>query len=97
MQSWLRCSVGPGQFPDEFAVGGEKFDGRPFSLFAPRPTVQPPKQISSGEGLLRVRVFERKGDLVLVKLPGQTFENGYFITVRTHQLVDGAAIPEQPG
>jgi hypothetical protein len=90
MQAWLRCSVSPGQFPDEYAIGGEKFDGRPFSLFAPLDTVQLPVGVTSGEGLIRVTVSDRKGDLVLVRLPGQTFENGYFITVKADQLVNGA-------
>lgn len=88
MSSWLRCSVSPGQFPDEYAVGGAKFDGRPFSLFAPLSEVRPPAGADRGEGLIRVTVVKQDGDLVLVKLPQQTFENGYFITVKAGQLAN---------
>ncbi len=88
MQAWLRCRIGPGQFPDEFAVGGTKHDGRPFSLFAPQQTVQSLEGADRGEALVRVTVYEKKGNLVLVKLPQQTFENGYFITVRDDQLAN---------
>jgi hypothetical protein len=33
-----------------------------------------------------VQVVERKGDLALVKLPAQTFENGQYITVNVSEL-----------
>lgn len=87
--SWLRCRVGPGQFPDEYAVWGETFNGRPFSLFAPHNYVRPPLEAERGEGLLRVAIGERKGNLVLLRLPQPSFEGGsYYITVTADQLVD---------
>jgi hypothetical protein len=85
MEQWLVTTVGPGQFPAEYAVGGMQYNGKPFSLFAPAEAVQPP-QGGSGQGLLRVQVVERKGDLALVKLPAQTFENGQYITVNVSEL-----------
>jgi hypothetical protein len=33
-----------------------------------------------------VDILDRKGDLVLVRLPAQTFENGQYITVQAVQL-----------
>ncbi len=83
--NWLSCSVSPGQFPSEYAIAGVQHNGKPFSLFAPQETVSAP---SSGEGLglMRVEVVERRGDLVLVRLPAETFENGQYITVNAKAL-----------
>ena len=38
------------------------------------------------DGLFQVEVVDRKGDLALVRLPSETFENGYYITVKEMQL-----------
>lgn len=88
-EKWLTCSVSPGQFPTEYAVAGEQHDGKPFSLFAPREAVRPPEKGDEGPGLLRVNVVERKGDLALVRLPAQTFENGRHVTVKAAELQAG--------
>jgi hypothetical protein len=76
-------------FSHEIGIDGRQFDGSVFSLFAPKEAVdhgdQPLQE--AVEGLLRVQVLARKGDLVLVQLPGETFQNGYFITVKADQLV----------
>ena len=82
---WLSCSVGPGQFPSEYAVAGRQHDGKCFSLFAPRETVSLPTP-AAGEGLLRVQVVGRKDELVLVRLPAETLENGQYVTVAAGQL-----------
>jgi hypothetical protein len=84
-QKWLTCSISPGQFPSEYAVAGVQHNGKPFSLFAPRETVAPTAG-GEGPGLIRVEVLDKKGDLVLVRLPAQTFENGQYVTVTTADL-----------
>jgi hypothetical protein len=88
---WLRCRVSPGMFDHELGVQGEQFDGSAYGLFAPRGAVDHGDQpLTSGQtvpGLVRVDALDRKGDLVLVELPGQTFQNGSLITVTADQLV----------
>ena len=83
MQQWLTCSIGPGQFPTEYAVSGVQQNGKAFSLFAPRDSVSP---LSDEKGLVRVDVVDKRGDLVLVRLPAQTFENGQHVTVKASDL-----------
>jgi hypothetical protein len=82
---WLPCLVSPGQFPNEYAVSGTQHNGKGFSLFAPREAVVAPAA-GEGEGLLRVEVADRRGDLALVRLPAQTFENGQHVTVDARTL-----------
>jgi hypothetical protein len=82
---WLSCSVSPGQFPGEYAVAGVQHNGKPFSLFAPQEAVSAPPS-GEGTGLMHVEVVDRRGDLVLVRLPAQTFENGQYITVNAKAL-----------
>jgi hypothetical protein len=88
---WLRCRVSPGMFDHELGVQGEQFDGSAYGLFAPREAVDHGERpLTSGQtvpGLVQVEAIERKGDLVLVELPGQTFQNGSLITVTAGQLV----------
>src|SRR5207244_3643429 len=89
--AWLRCGVSPGMFDHELGVQGQQADGSEYSLFAPREAVDPGDQpVVSGRivpGFMRVRPIQRQGDHVLVELPGETFQNGYFITVKADQLV----------
>lgn len=85
----LRCSISPGQFTAEFAVGGTLHDGTGFSLFAEDADVEMPTAVSSGtpvSGWLRVDVLHEHGDLVLSRLPQLTLENGRVVTVRRDQL-----------
>ncbi len=82
---WLPCSVSPGQFPNEYAVSGTQFNGTGFSLFAPLETVVAPPS-GEGEALLKAEVVDRRGDLALVRLPAQTFENGQHVTVHVNTL-----------
>jgi hypothetical protein len=93
MANWLSCTITPGQFSSEYAVSGQHSDGTGFSLFVPHeyvecdpaPTAQQPVQ-----GWLRVEVWDQKGNLVVVRLPRSTLENGQFVTVTTSQLRAGA-------
>jgi hypothetical protein len=87
---WLPCSVSPGQFPSEYAVAGVQHNGKPFSLFAPRAMVLAPPS-EEGQGLVRVEVVGRRDDLVLVRLPAETFENGQYVTVTAGELQAGPA------
>jgi hypothetical protein len=89
MQYWIRCSISLGQFGDEYGVDGHEHDDTPFSLFAPRDTVKfevAPTRENSVPGVVLVEVIERKGNLVLVRLPRSTFQAGYFVTVKSDQL-----------
>jgi hypothetical protein len=88
---WLSCSISPGQFPTEYAVAGTQHNGEGFSLFAPREFIVPPKE-QEGLGLVRVDVIDQKGDLVLIRLPAQTFENGQYVTVKVSDLHDPLAV-----
>jgi hypothetical protein len=89
---WLHCSVSPGQFPDEYAVGGKQYNGKRFSLFAPRELVRL-ATAEEGKGLLQVEVVDRKDDLVLVRLPEESFENGQYVTVQEAQLQETPPAP----
>jgi|GEM_PF-1277200 len=90
-ETWLRCGVSPGMFDHELGVQGQQFDGSEFSLFAPKETVDHgDRELIRGQtvpGLVRVKPVERRDDQILVELPGETFQNGYFITVKADQLV----------
>jgi hypothetical protein len=78
-------------FDHEVGVQGQQADGSEYSLFAPREAVDHGTQpLISGQtvpGFLRVRPMARRDGHVLVQLPGETFQNGYFITVKADQLV----------
>src|SRR5882724_9521875 len=86
----LRCMVSPGMFDHELGVQGQQFDGTEYSLFAPKQAVDHGGlPLARGEivpGFVQVKIVGRRGDLVGVELPGETFQNGYFITVRADQL-----------
>src|SRR5260370_26647171 len=88
--TWLRCKVSPGMFDHEVGVQGQQADGSEYSLFAPGEAVDRADQsLTSGQvvpGYVQVQTIERRGDHVLVRLPGQTFQNGAFITVKADQL-----------
>ena len=86
MQHWLRSTISRGQFSGEFAVQGETVDGKGFSLFAEADDVkldQPLPATSSAkvDGWIRVDVVDQRDGLMLVKLPSQALERGYYITV----------------
>jgi hypothetical protein len=86
---WIPCSVGPGQFPTEFAVSGTQADGRGFSLFAPRESVFfVGGDQEEGDGFIRVDEVDRTNDLVVVRLPARTFESGQLVRVRESTLTE---------
>jgi hypothetical protein len=88
-ETWLRCLVSPGMFDNEIGVDGRQFDGSVFSFFGPDDAVEPEQELTSEKsvpGRVRVEIMSRKGNLVVVKLPRQTFQNGAFITVTADQL-----------
>jgi hypothetical protein len=89
MKDWLRCPVTPGQFSSEYAVVAEQFDGTEFSLFAPRTEVEcdtEPRFEQPADGWLRVEVWSRQGDLLMIKLPQMAIGRGQFIKVRSGQM-----------
>ena len=79
----------PGLFSGEVAVRGVAADGAEFSLFVPDDFVEHNVPTTGGDavdGWICVDVLAREGALLLVRLPGQTFENGQTITVRDSQI-----------
>jgi hypothetical protein len=89
MEALLRCQVSPGMFSGEVAVRGKTADGTEFSLFVPDEFIEHGVMaIANGpvDGWLCVEVLAREGALLLVRLPGQTFENGQTVTVRDSEI-----------
>jgi hypothetical protein len=88
--TWLRYRVSPGMFDHELGIQGQQLNGSEYSLFAPHGAVNYGDQrLTSGQvvpGFVRVKTIERRGDHVLVELPGQTFQDGSFITIPADQL-----------
>ena len=79
MEAFLRCQVSRGMFSGEVAVRGKTANGPEFSLFVPVELVEVDLSATATEaveGWLRVEVLAREGALILIRLPGQTFENG---------------------
>ncbi len=76
-------------FSGEVAVRGRSADGTEFSLFVSDYFVEFDQAIptdSSVDGWLCVEVLAYEGPLLLVRLPGQTFENGQTVTVRDTEV-----------
>jgi len=89
MEAFLRCKVSPGMFSGEVAVRGQTAAGVEFSLFVPDHLVEYDGIIlarNSTDGWLCVEELAREGGLILVRLPGQTFENGQTVTVRETEI-----------
>jgi hypothetical protein len=89
MENWLRCRVYPGQFSVEYAVVVRQSDGSDASLFVPQEFVEcspSPSFDRPTDGLLRVQLIERQGQLALVRLPRSTLEHGDYVTVQAAQL-----------
>jgi len=89
-QLWLRCVASKGQFSSELAILGQDYRGEEFSLFVERDFVEPEGDPDLGDvsARMRVKALDRAGDLVLVRLPGETFSNGYTVTVKQDQLTE---------
>ena len=88
METWLKCEVAPGQFTGEYAAIGHQFDGKQFSLFVPEEYVdfdELPAEGGRVPARLLVEVWQQ-GELIVIRLPRQTLENGQFVTVRADQL-----------
>ncbi len=95
MTYWLRCRIAHGMFDSEFAASGPLFDGKMFSLFVPKEQVlyeKEPMPRGHAVGWLPVEVWERKGDLVLVRLPQENLGGGYFVTVKADQVRSDAPL-----
>lgn len=89
MKKWLDCTISPGQFTGEFAVQGNLYDGKGFSLFADKEDLKfkgEPTFDNPVKGFISVVHFEKQGDLSLVALPRSTFENGQIITVKADMV-----------
>ena len=89
MEALLRCQVSRGMFSREVAVRGKTAYGTEFSLFVSEDFVEADLSAAADEavgGWLRVEVLAREGALTLVRLPGQTFENGQTVTVRDSEV-----------
>ena len=87
-QLWFRCTASKGQFSDEVAVFGKDYQGDEFSFFVNREFVETESEPDLDEVPARLRVMPlgREEHLVLIRLPGQTFGNGYTVTVRESDL-----------
>jgi hypothetical protein len=95
MESWLRCTLFPGQFSSELAVVVKSVHGREFSLFAAKTDLEydeNPTENHPVEGWVRVNVVQRERNLYLVRLPQTTLENGQYVTVAAGQL---RAVPDK--
>jgi hypothetical protein len=89
MGDYLRCKARAGQFSGELAIQGSTADGEEFSLFAPRGSVEYEGSLDGPEDIdawMRVTVLAEEGGLLLVSLPGESFENGRVITVDRTQV-----------
>jgi hypothetical protein len=89
MHYWLRCTLSPGQFSDEYAVYGHQHNGRDFSLFAPKELTEcayPPTEDEDVEGWLQVKLWEKNGEWAIVELPDEPFECHRWVTVSVQQL-----------
>ncbi len=80
--TWLRCTIGRGMFPNEFAITARTSEGTEISLFAPAKFVQPDR------GLLAVIVFTTQAGRSLITLPAEPLETpSKTITVPANQIV----------
>ena len=89
MDAFLRCRLSPGMFREEVAVCGKTAKGTEFSLFVPEEFIECDGTIDDSgpvDGWVRVEVLDRAGPLMLVRLPGQTFENGQTVTVQCSEV-----------
>src|SRR5438309_2067463 len=89
MRVKLRCRISAGQFSSEYAVVVRSHDGREFSLFAQTGDVTYSEQPTADrevDGWIKVELLQQDKNLVLVRLPQTTLENGQFLSVRADQL-----------
>ncbi len=89
MEAYFRCLLSRGLFSNEVAVRGKTASGTEFSLFVPKDFVdidESVPDVGAVEGWLRVEVLAREGALMLVRLPGEPFENSQNVTVRDSEV-----------
>ena len=91
MENWLRCKIRRGQFSGEYVVQGDTVDGQGFSLFAEPSDVRIDacREVGQDEttgGWIRVEVVDRQDGIVLVRLPSEALERGYFVSVRASDV-----------
>jgi hypothetical protein len=89
MDTLLRCQVSRGLFSGEVAIRGKCADGTDFSLFVPDEYVDCKSQDIGDrmvDGWVVVDVLQTKGPLLLLRLPGESFENGRTILVEDSQI-----------
>src|SRR5262245_34712368 len=86
---WLTCLASPGQFSDEVALRCRDYQNKEFSLFVYSEFVNLEAETSDNSEVratVQVAILDEKDGLCLVKLPGQTFDNGSTVTVSANQL-----------
>ena len=84
MEGWLQCVVSPGQILGRIRGQGQDFHWRSVS-FCDKGRNRSPEaihRITKGMLQIRIEIVDQKGDLLLVRLPRRTLENGQHITVR---------------
>ena len=89
MNTYLSCRIRKGQFGGERAVQGTTYTGDEFSLFVPLEYVERDEECAADKvdmGWLRLEVLATDARRALVRLPGQTFENGKTVTVSLEQI-----------
>ena len=89
MDAFLRCQLSPGMFREEVAVCGKTAEGAEFSLFVPEEFTECDGTVADSgpvDGWVRVEILAQDGRLMLVRLPGQTFENGQTVTVQGSEV-----------
>lgn len=69
IKAWVRCSIGEGMLPGEYAVEMETVSYGKISLFAPEDKVRVDENLMSVQ-----RLHDGNGGGVLVRLPAQPFE-----------------------
>jgi len=85
MTFWLRCSLGKGMLPGEYAVEMETSEVGNISLFAPEDKVR------ADQGLLRVEMLQdSNGGGAIVRLPAPPFE----ISSQTVRVPQGNLVRE---
>lgn len=91
---WLRCTIFPGQFSDEYTVKAIDANGREFCLLCPQDYIEfndEPSWEKSVAGLMEVHRVDKKKDFVAIRLPRHIIGNGQYATVKEEQLVNKRA------
>jgi|HubBroStandDraft_2_1064218.scaffolds.fasta_scaffold856923_2 hypothetical protein len=81
MKKILKATVVQGMFANENAVTLKTANGADVSLFVDADMVW-------ALGGIRVELIDTRGDRCLVRLPAESFEAGWWVTVMADQLLD---------